>query len=128
MKNKNISNFQLLSTYICDCVKNSSLCKSYDLQNNSNRLDITLYLDQQNELRVELRSSFLGEKSVFLLLIRNDSHWNKVTRIYLVPTKSNSWRILYLKKYNRRYRSLFLSVILTIIYLIVIYLILHIMK
>ncbi|MEI9599894.1 hypothetical protein V5049_09320 [Moellerella wisconsensis] len=107
MKNKNISDFQSLSAYICDCVKNSSLCKSYDLQNNANRLDITLYLDQQNELRVELRSSFLGEKSVFLLLIRNDSHWNKVTRIYLVPTKSHSWRILYLKKHNCRYRSLF---------------------
>ena len=109
MQNKKISQFDLLCEYLFNLLKENELYSNYDVDKNGNQLTITVHLAKQQELRIELRPSFFGEKMAVLLLIRNDVNWNKVTRVYLEYSESNAWKILSLKKHNRKFRSLIFS-------------------
>ena len=109
MQNKKTPQFDLLCEYLFNLLKDNELYSNYDFDKNGNQLTITVHLEKQKELRIELRPSFFGEKIAVLLLIRNDVNWNKATRIYLEYTDSNAWQILSLKKHNRKFRSLIFS-------------------
>lgn len=104
---KNITEFDLLCDCICSGIKNNPHYENHYIEKSGKNLEITLFLDHQRELRIELRQGFLGVQMANLLLIRNDVDWNKVTRIYLKHSKNQVWRILSLKKYNKKFRSLF---------------------
>ncbi len=109
MQNKKISQFDLLCEYLFNLLKENELYSNYDFDKNGNQLTITVHLEKQKELRIELRPSFFCDKTAVLLLIRSDVNWKKTTRVYLEYSESNAWKILSLKKHNRKFRSLIFS-------------------